>query len=254
MGFMKKTPPQVEIYADPPALFRAAAEKFVQIANEAVQAQGKFFVVLAGGNTPRELYLLLAQENWQSRVPWGKTHVFFGDERCVPPDHADSNFRMAREALLDKLSLPESNIHRMRGEDAPDAAATAYAKEIPRVFGVEGNKLPRFDLILLGLGNDGHTASLFPGTAALHENQQIVVANFVEKFKSYRLTLTLPAINNAKEIVFLVSGESKAEIIYEIFNALNRPVKYPAELVQPASGRLLWLLDRAAASKLSKTR
>jgi 6-phosphogluconolactonase len=250
---MKFLSPQFEIHPNPPALFRAAAEKFAQIANDAVMKRGVFFVALAGGNTPRDLYLLLAHENWRARVPWQQTNIFFGDERCVPPDHPDNNYRMAREALLDQLSLPERNIHRMRGEDDPHAAAAAYEKEIFDVFGAAGIKKPCFDLILLGLGNDGHTASLFPETPALREKEKLVTANYVEKFKSYRLTMTLPLLNASLNVLFLVSGEGKAAIIDEIFKNSTRSFQYPAELVQPHVGKLLWLLDRTAAAALQSS-
>jgi len=239
-----------EIHPGPAALFQKAAEKFAQIANDAVMKHGAFFVALAGGNTPRELYVLLTQENWRARVPWEKAHIFFGDERCVPPDHIDSNYRMVREALLDKLNLPESKVHRMAGEQEPQLAAAAYETEILQVFSGEGIEPPRFDLILLGLGNDGHTASLFPETSALYEKEKLVVANYVEKFKSYRLTMTLPLLNNSRNILFLVSGESKAAIVKDIFQNHNRSQHYPAELICPTDGRLLWLLDQAAAAEL----
>lgn len=242
--------PPFEVYSDHRALFQAAAEHFSEIANSAVAAHGIFFVALAGGNTPRELYLLLAQPAWRSRVPWEKAHIFFGDERCVPPEHPDSNYRMAREVLLEALSLPEQNIHRMAGEQEPHAAALAYQQEIRRVFSIAGDKLPRFDLILLGLGSDGHTASLFPGTAALHEKEKLVVANYVDKLNSFRLTLTLPVLNNAQHIMFLAVGDNKANILHEIFEMPDRPIKYPAELVRPTNGTVIWLLDRAAANKL----
>lgn len=242
--------PQYEIHADPPALFRAAGEKFAQIANDAVKKQGAFFVGLAGGTTPRGFYLLLAQEGWRARVPWLQTHIFFGDERCVPPDHPDSNYRMAREALIERINVPEGNVHRMFGEDEPHAAAAAYEAEITRAFAQSGIKQPVCDLILLGIGPDGHTASLFPDTAALLEQKKLVMANYVEKFNSFRLTMTLPMLNRARNVLFLVSGEGKAAIINEIFMKWDRRFQYPAELVQPADGRLLWMLDRAAAAPM----
>lgn len=239
--------PQVEIYPDPPALFQAAAERFVQIANDAVSARGEFFLALAGGNTPRDFYRLLAAVEWQVRVPWHNTQVFFGDERCVPPDHRESNFRMAREALLDQLKLPEANIHRMAGEQNPQLAAAAYAAEIHRTFAACGLDQPRFDLILLGLGNDGHTASLFPDTEALHEKTKLVVANEVATGNTRRLTMTLPLLNLARHVLFLVSGEGKRAIVEEIFKNTTRSFQYPAERVVPVDGRVMWMLDRAAA-------
>jgi 6-phosphogluconolactonase len=241
----------VEIFPDPATLFRVAAEKIAAIAHAAVATRGRFFIALAGGNTPRELYLLLARDEWRHQVPWANTHIFFGDERCVPPDHPDSNYGMAKKALLDRLALPASQVHRMSSEQEPLAAAAAYEQEIRRVLESAGNELPLFDLILLGLGNDGHTASLFPGTAALHEKEKLVAANYAEKFKSHRLTLTLPVLNNAHHVMFLISGESKANIVHEILQAPQRSFQYPAELVQPEPGKLWWLLDRAAAMKLN---
>lgn len=242
--------PDFEIYPDPSALVIAAAEKFVQITNDAATKQGVFFVALAGGNTPRELYVLLAQENWRTLVPWEKAHIFFGDERCVPPEHSDSNYRMAREALIEKIDIPEGNVHRMVGEKEPHEAAAAYEQEIVRNFAACGIEPPRFDLMLLGLGNDGHTASLFPETSALHEKEKLVTANYVEKFKSYRLTMTLPLLNNSRNVFFLVSGESKAAIVRDIFQNRNRSQHYPAELIRPVDGQLLWLLDQTSAAEL----
>jgi len=250
---MKLPLPEFEIHLDSSALFQSAAEKLVRIANDAVMKQGAFFVALAGGNTPCELYILLAHENWRARVPWQRTHIFFGDERCVLPDHPDSNYRMAREAFIAKVNIPESHVHRMAGEEEPHMAAAAYEQEIFRVFAANGIERPRFDLILLGLGSDGHTASLFPETSALHEKEKLVVANYVEKFKSYRLTMTLPLINASRQVLFLVSGESKAAIVEEIFKNTERSFQYPAELVQPNDGKLLWLIDRVAAAALQSS-
>lgn len=239
--------PQVEIYPDPPALFQAAAERFVQIANDAVSARGEFFIALAGGNTPRDFYRLLAAEKWRLRVPWQNTQIFFGDERCVPPDYPESNFRMAREALLDHLKLPAPNVHRMAGEQNPQRAAAAYEAEILRSFAERGFEQPRFDLILLGLGNDGHTASLFADTEALHEKTKLVVAHEVAKLNTRRLTMTLPLLNLARHVLFLVSGEGKRAIVEEIFKNTTRSFRYPAERVVPDDGRVMWMLDRAAA-------
>jgi len=247
---MKILIPEVAYYKDHTSLFRGAAEKFVKAANDSVEMQGYFFVALAGGNTPRDFYRLLAKPEWRERMPWEKTHIFFGDERCVPPDHSDSNYRMAREALLDDLALPDEQIHRMAGEQEPHAAAVAYEREIRRVCVEAGMKRVGLDLALLGLGTDGHTASLFPGTAALQEKIKLAAANYVEKFNSYRLTMTLPMLNRAFDVIFLVAGESKADVVYEIFKAHNRRFQYPAELVQPKSGNVYWLLDDATASKL----
>lgn len=240
----------VAVYADQEALFEAAAERLSQIASSAVAARGRFFIALSGGNTPRAFYLLLSQSPWRARVPWAKAEVFFGDERCLPPQHPDSNFHIACKAMIEPLSLPQENVHRMLGELDPHAAAAAYQQEIVNAFSNAANMLPRFDLVLLGLGADGHTASLFPGSDALQENEKLVVANYVDKLKAYRLTLTLPVLNNARHIMFLVVGENKSSIANELFVRPNRSIKYPAELIRPTDGTIIWFLDRAAASKL----
>jgi 6-phosphogluconolactonase len=208
------------------------------LATEAVVARGRFVVALAGGSTPKATYALLAGEDLAARVEWSLVHVFWGDERCVPPDHPDSNYRLAREALLDKVLVPARNVHRIQGELPPEQAAAAYAVELDAVLGASG----RFDLILLGMGRDGHTASLFPGSAALTEHQRLVVAVYVEPLHSWRVTLTLPVINAAREVVFLVSGAAKASALERV--RAGEPV--PAGLVRPAPGRLTWLVDQDA--------
>ena len=230
---------EFRVYEDAAGLATAAAENFVVLAREAIAARGRFLVALAGGSTPRAAYELLATEPFAASVDWTRVHLFWGDERCVPPDHPDSNYRMARAALLDKVQIPAANVHRMRCELAPQQAAAAYERELEKALGEDG----RFDLILLGLGADGHTASLFPGAAALGERERRVLAVYVEKLKAWRVTLTLPVINTARHVIFLVSGTSKAETLARI--RAGEPL--PAGLVRPDQGRLLWLLDRAAA-------
>jgi 6-phosphogluconolactonase len=229
---------KVEIYDTADGLARAAARRFV----ERAEGSQRFTVALAGGSTPRTAYELLATE-YADRLFWSHTHVFFGDERPVPPDHPDSNHRMAEEAMLSYV-IPAS-VHRMQGEIPPEKAAATYEKELREFFAGP----PLFDLVLLGLGPDGHTASLFPRSPALEETERYAVANPVEKLATERLTLTLPVINAAREIVFLVSGEDKAEAVAEVLRGETEPRKYPAKLVKPREDSL-WLLDRAAAELL----
>ena len=222
----------IEILETPEGLARAAAELFVQ--------RNPSAVALSGGSTPKLLYQLLADPNepFRDQVPWSRIQFFWSDERHVPPDHPDSNYRLANEAMLAHVPITRGNVHRVMSEN-PDAeeAAERYEAIVP----------PRFALILLGLGNDGHTASIFPGSAVLHETERLVAAPWVEKLNTYRITMTLPLINNAASVLFLVSGAEKAEIVREI---LKGPERYPAQEVKPAEGELIWLLDRAAASKL----
>jgi len=240
MGF------EIKIAPDAVTLAHEAAQEFHRLAEAAVQQQGRFAVALSGGNTPRSVYSLLASEPKQ--LPWERIHIFFGDERHVPPDHPDSNFRMASESLLSKVPIPEKNIHRIHAELDAEPAAAEYDQDLRDFFGLVNQGWPRFDLIFLGIGEDGHTASLFPGSKALTETSSRVTANWVEKFKTFRITLTFPVLNHAAEVVFLVSGASKAQILSEIL----RPgvQKYPAQSVQPQNGRLLWLVDEDAGSLL----
>ncbi len=237
----------VRVLPDPDAVADTAA----QIVVEAVEKGGdrNFSLVLSGGVAPRRLYERLAISTNSSRIDWKRLHCFWGDERCVPPDHPDSNFRMAKEALLDKVSIPQANIHRLPGE-APDLALTArtYEKEIRELL-----KGAVFDLVLLGMGGDGHTASLFPGTTALHEIVRWVVPNNVPQLGAYRLTMTPLCINQAKTILFLVTGKEKAERLKEVLEGPYEPDRLPIQLICAKEGRRLWLLDEAAASGLGVT-
>ena len=233
----------VNVYDNPEELAQAAASEFAARAAEAIGARGRFAVVLAGGSTPRATYGILASD-YADKIDWNNVHVFFGDERSVPPDHDDSNYKMAREALLDHV--PIGSVHRMQGELPPDEAAEAYERELRDFFG--SDDLPRFDLVLLGTGDDGHTASLFPETSALEVNDRWVVANPVLKLETTRITLTVPVINAARAVYFLVAGEGKAGPIAEILE--GDPREYPASLIQPENGPT-WMLDRAAASDLT---
>jgi len=234
-----------KILADAAELSRAAAEEFSRLAQQTIASRGQFTVSLAGGSTPRAAYEILAQQ--PKEIPWDKVHIFFGDERCVPPEHPDSNYGMARAALLSRVPIPSQNVHRMRGELDPAAAGEQYDQELRSFFRLRPGELPRFDLIMLGMGDDGHTASLFPGSDALKETLRLAVANWVEKFHQHRLTLTFPVLNNAAEVMFLVAGPAKAKVIGEIFGANPPRERYPVQRVKPKVGRTLWLLDRAAA-------
>jgi 6-phosphogluconolactonase len=234
---------EIRTYPDAASLARAAAEHCVTLATAAIAARGQFVVALSGGSTPRATYKLLASDELAARVDWPRVHVFWGDERCVPPDHPESNYRMARETLLDHVPLPTRNVHLIQGELPPDQAATAYQAELEAVLGAGG----RFDLILLGMGEDGHTASLFPSTAALHEQTRWVVAHYVDKLRAWRVTLTPVIINAAAHVTFLVSGAGKAERLREVLDGPHQPDVLPAQIVRPTDGRLLWLADAAAA-------
>jgi 6-phosphogluconolactonase len=240
----------IQILPAPADLFHAAAEEFVRIGNLAITARGRFTVALSGGSTPKSLYSLLAAQHTTFR--WDRTFLFFGDERHVPPDHPDSNYRMVNEALLAQISIPAENVFRVKAEN-PDAADTAleYENELRRFFALQSSEFPRFDLILLGMGPDGHTASLFPGSEGLKEQSRLVIANWVEKFNAHRITFTFPALNHAAEVMFLASGPDKADIVHQILEGRHTP-PYPSQQVQPIDGKLLWMLDEAAAAKLSR--
>lgn len=247
--------PEIRIYTNSVELTAAAATEFAGLAARAVAANNRFTVALSGGSTPRSLYSLLAtDESLRAKIPWPETHFFWGDERNVPPDNSENNYHMASEALLSKVPVPAENIHRMKSENPdPAAAAAEYEGELRGFFRLAAEALPRFDLVLLGMGPDGHTASLFPDTAALEANDRLVVANWVEKFKTNRLTMTLPVLNNAATVMFLVSGSEKAEVLRAVLeNGATK--KFPAQLIQPVAGRLLWLVDEAAAARVSKER
>jgi 6-phosphogluconolactonase len=231
----------LQVLPDADALARRAAELIAQ----AVQhTSTRFCIALSGGSTPKTLYTLLAAPEFAPQIEWPRVHVFWGDERCVPPDHPDSNYRMARETLLDYVPIPPENIHRIAGEFEPAEAAALYEQHLRSFFDGE----PRFDLILLGMGNDGHTASLFPHTPALHEQERWVVANYALAQQLWRVTFTPAAINAAARVMFLVSGAEKAETLRRVLNGPSMPEELPAQLVQPVSGETTWLLDRAAAS------
>jgi len=243
-----KTLRNILIFDNSEQLAEAAAERFVSDAQDAITRHGRFSVALAGGNTPKRVYELLASEPYVSRIDWSSVHLFFGDERCVPPDHADSNYRMVNESLISRVSIPPENVHCIAGEGDPVISAHRYEEELRGFFA--GSSWPRFDLVLLGMGEDGHTASLFPGTSALNETKAWVVANWVEKFGAFRITLTAPAMNHAAHIVFLITGEAKARRLAEVLNVPAEPERLPVQLIDPVDGTLEWLVDKAAASLL----
>jgi 6-phosphogluconolactonase len=242
---------EIRTLTTPQELFAAAAEEVVRAANEAVAQRGRFTIALAGGSTPKSLYNLLAT-NARTALPWDRMFFFWGDERHVPPTDPDSNYRMADETMLSKIPVAAANAFRMKTEN-PDAAAVAedYEQTLRKFFQIEPGQVPAFDLILLGMGPDGHTASLFPGTAALQEKSRLVQANWVEKMKTYRITLTLPVLNAARCVIFLVSGTDKAAALHAVLEGDVPGEQYPAKLVRPRQGKLIWLVDRAAASTLS---
>ena len=240
--------PRVQVFDDAEAVARGAAERFVELGQAAIDARGCFSVGLAGGSTPKRTYELLASEAYREQLNWSKVHIFFGDERCVPPDHSESNYRMANEALISRVSIPPPNVHRINGLGDAVANASLYEDELRTFFNPAS--WPRFDLVLLGMGDDGHTASLFPGTKALAERQAWVVANWVEKVGAFRITLTAPAINHAANIAFLVTGATKAERLLEVLRGALDPEKLPSQLIQPLDGSLFWLVDKAAAGRL----
>lgn len=252
-GLESRPARDIRIAGDADALVREAAQVFVDVVGAAARARGCCRIALAGGATPRGLYRRLAGEaDSRLRVPWEHLQVFWGDERQVAPDHADSNYRMARDGLLARVPLPAANIHRIPAE-LPDAdrAARRYEAAIRRVFALGAGALPRFDLILLGLGADGHTASLFPGTTALAETQRLVVANRVSQLDAWRITLTLPVINCARTVMFLVSGADKAAALERVLGGTAEAAALPAAHVRPRGGQVIWMVDAAAASALA---
>jgi 6-phosphogluconolactonase len=236
----------------PQEVFAAAADEVVRAANQAVAQRGRFTIALSGGSTPKSLYNLLAT-NARTTFPWDHTFFFWSDERHVPPTDPESNYRMADEAMLSKVPVAASNVFRVPAENPnAEAAAQAYDQALQRFFQLKPGEFPQFDLILLGLGPDGHTASLFPESAGLQERSRLVIANWVEKFKTSRITFTLPVLNAARTVAFLVSGTDKAPALHAVLEDQDASAeRYPAKLVRPSDGKLIWFLDKAAASELS---
>jgi 6-phosphogluconolactonase len=246
-------PAIVRQLADVEEVCRVAAEELVGLGRAAIDSRGRFTVALSGGSTPRRLFELLAGTPFRERLDWTQVEFFWGDERVVPPDHPDSNFRMANEAMLRRLEIAAARIHRIPGERTDrDAAAAEYQAEIARVFGVPAaGPPPAFDLVLLGMGPDGHTASLFPHTEALKEATRWVVPNYVPKLSAYRMTLTPVILNRAACVMFLVAGADKAEPLAEVLEGPADPDRLPSQRIHAEAGRMVWLIDRAAGSKLT---
>lgn len=240
------------VYPNDAEVTEAAAELFTAAAERAVNTRGLARIAISGGSTPKAMFQLLADPSapYLERVPWAKVQLFWVDERCVGPENPESNFGMTKAAMLDKVPLPAANVHRMEGELDPEEAASHYESEIRNTFKLEGAETPTFDLILLGLGPDGHTASLFPHTAGLDEMARIVMANHVPQKDTWRLTLTWPVITQGREVAFLMEGTEKAEMIERIFTGAYDPETYPAQLIRPANGKLTLLMDSAAAARL----
>jgi 6-phosphogluconolactonase len=252
----------IQKYANANAVAQAAANNFVALAKKAMAAHGRFNVVLSGGSTPSALYQLLASKTYAQQLDWSKIDIFWGDERCVPPDHPESNYRMANETLLSRVPLPPENIHRIRSELAPQVAALEYEAML-REFFSDAPDAGRFDLVLLGMGSDGHTLSLFPGSEAAkwemfvlaqgaQTEQRWVVANYIEKLSIWRITLTTLPVNAAANIMFLVTGADKAQALHQVLADPRQPRLLPAQLIQPVNGQLIWMVDETAAALLEK--
>jgi 6-phosphogluconolactonase len=242
----------IEVCRDLRDLSQTVAVEFIRLAKQSVAAAGQFAVALAGGSTPKGLYSLLTAAQFRDAIPWSQIHLLWGDERCVPPDDPQSNYRMVHETLLSKVPIPAQNIFRMLGEKNPHVAASAYEETIRQFFHLSNGEMPSFDLILLGLGKDGHTASLFPGSEALRETRRLVTAPYVEELKTHRLTLTLPVLNHGANIFFLVAGKDKAAALSDVLQGKCNPKRLPAQWIIPQRGRLVWFVDQAAATLLRK--
>ncbi len=244
---------EIIIGRDPAEVSRFAARLFAERVEHAISTRGSFAVALAGGATPAGLYSTLATPPYRASIPWPSVHFFWGDERCVPPTHPDSNYQMVKEALLMKIQVPAENIHRIPAElEYPQIAADTYEQTLRMHPLLGGRPFPRFDLVLLGLGEDGHTASLFPGSELLHEKERWVAAPYVEKLSAHRITLTPPVINHAFTVLFVVTGNSKASVLAQVLESEYRPDQLPAQLIRAEHGSLYWLVDRAAASRLAR--
>jgi 6-phosphogluconolactonase len=244
----------VIIHPDPERLALAAAEQFIELSAQAILARGLFSVTLSGGSTPLRLYRLLASEPFSERVDWSRVHFFWGDERCVPTDHPDSNYLRAHTVFLSQVPVPEENIHRIAAELKPEQAAEAYEEQLLRFFSTLPNEeeraQARFDLVLLGMGDDGHTASLFPGSAVVMEDTRWVRANYVDSLAAWRITLTPAILNRAGQVIFLVAGSGKSWTLQKVVYGAYQPERYPAQVIRPVNGNLLWLVDEAAAALL----
>jgi 6-phosphogluconolactonase len=244
---------EVQILPDAAAIARRAAERIFESAAAAVKERGVFTISLAGGSTPKTLYTLLATDPaFKSKMPWDKTQFFFGDERHVAPDDSESNFRMANESMLSKLSLKPEQVLRIKGEyEDAEKAAKEYEQTLRSWFKLSDGQLPRFDVLLLGMGEEGHTLSLFPGTKALHDNGRLVMSNWVGKFFTTRITTTAPVASNSALVIFMITKADKALALKAVLEGPYEPEQLPSQLIQPKSGKLLWLVDTTAASKLA---
>ena len=235
----------VYILPDLEAISYKAAEIFLRLSKQHISSTNRFVVALSGGTTPRKLYTLLGSDIFRNEIDWSNIHFFWVDERCVPGDDEESNYKLAYDTFLSKVSVRTSNIHRIRGEEGPDEAASEYERDMRAFFGTSG--FPVFDLIMLGIGEDGHTASLFPGTISLEEKTRLAVPVYTKKLKSNRVTVTLPVLNNADQIIFLVAGRSKTHIVRSVLAGDKKRKQYPAGLINPANDKIQWLIDREAA-------
>ena len=244
---------EIRILRDATAIANRAAQEIVRAAKAAVAQKGSFSLVLAGGSTPKALYQLLVSDSaLRAQLPWDKMVLLFGDERNVAPDHADSNFRMATEAMLSKSPLKPEQVLRIKGEyQDTEKAAQEYEQTLRAAFQLREPEFPSLDLVLLGMGNEGHTASLFPGTKALHEKQRIVVRNWVGKLYTERITMTAPALNHAAQVIFMVTGADKAPALKGVLEGPYEPEQLPSQLIQPPNGKVQWLVDAAAGAMLS---
>jgi 6-phosphogluconolactonase len=242
----------INVSATAPEVAAAAAQLFATCAMHAVRTRGTARIAISGGSTPKAMFQLLAEptQPYLNDIPWAQLQLFWVDERCVPPDNDESNYKMTHQAMLSKVPLPEANIHRMEGELDPEEAASRYESEIRNTFKLEGAETPTFDLILLGLGPDGHTASLFPHTEGLNEMARIAIANHVPQKDTWRMTLTWPVIAQGREVAFLIEGKEKTEMVRTVFTGAYDPETYPAQLIRPSNGQLKLLLDTAAAAGL----
>ncbi len=240
------------ISSTPAEVAKSAAQLFTTAAVNVAASRGLARIAISGGTTPKAMFQLLADpaQPFVKQVPWDKLDLYWVDERCVPPDNAESNYRMTSEALLSKVPLPAARVHRMEGELDPEVAAARYESTIRNTFKLEGAETPTFDLILLGMGDDGHTASLFPHTEALNDLTHIAIANHVPQKDTWRITLTWPVINQGRQVAFLIEGAGKAQVLHDVFAGPYQPETFPSQLIRPACGQLALLLDAAAASKL----
>lgn len=240
----------VVVSRDAESAYSLAAQEIVDLAQQAARANGKFTIALSGGSTPKKLYELLTSAEWQSKMPWAQTEFFWGDERYVPSTDESSNYRMTNQAMLSRVPVPAEHVHRVPTEKEAQQAASLYEKEVRQVVTSGADGLPEFDLVLLGLGTNGHMASLFPYQPALHEKTKIVIAEHIEEVKMTRLTFSAPLINAAKQIVFVALGKDKATVVKDVVTGVFDPERLPAQLVRPTRGHLTWILDPGSAEKL----